>query len=95
MNTTDLLVKLLNVADYRWNDKEMVCVSLWGDDDKAETERSILQQNGLKLSDVRQLKILGIMSHMVLDDMAVIINLHYDKVLANTNYSEEDLLYLG
>jgi hypothetical protein len=95
INTTDVLVTLLNVADYRWNDKEMVCVSLWGDEDKAETERSILQQNGLKLSDVRHLETLGIMSHMVLDDMAVIINLHYDKVLANTNYSEEYLLNLG
>ena len=95
MNITDLLVKLINVADYRWNDKEMVCVSLWGDDDRVESERSILQQNGLKLSEVSQLKTLGIMSHMVLDDGCVILNLHYDKVLSNTNYSEEFLLNLG
>ena len=95
MNITDLLVKLINVADYRWNDKEMVCLSLLGDDDRVESERSILQQNGLKLSEVSQLKTLGIMSHMVLDDGCVILNLHYDKVLSNTNYSEEFLLNLG
>ena len=40
-------------------------------------------------------KTLGIMSHMVLDDGCVILNLHYDKVLSNTNYSEEFLLNLG
>ena len=76
-------------------DKELVCVAIWGDENKPENVQNILKQNNIAKKDVMKLAKLGIVQSVVLDDMAVIIKMDYTRVLNATDYSEEYLLNLG
>ena len=92
---SDTIEKLLNVAEHSWNDKDLVCVAVYGHEDKPENITSILKQNNIKKADVTKLKKLGVVTDFFDDDMAVIIKMDYTRVLNETNYTEEFLLNLG
>ena len=94
-NVVEIIESIINRADYQWNDKEMVCTSVYGHDDKPENVQNILKQNGLDKKEVMRLKKLGIVQEVILDDMAVIIKMDYTRVLNESNYTEEFLLNLG
>ena len=94
-DVTDTIYHIMNNAEHEWNDKELVCVSVWGDEDKPENVQNILKQNNIDKKDVMKLSKLGIVQSVVLDDMAVIIKMDYTRVLNATDYSEEYLLNLG
>ena len=89
------IYKLFEYSEHQWNDKEQLCVAVWGADDKPENVKSILEQNDLDKRDIMKLKKMGIVQDIILDDMAVIIKMDYTRVLNSTNYSEEFLLNLG
>ena len=94
-NVVEIIESIINRADYQWNDKEMVCTSVYGHDDEPENVQDILKQNGLDKKEVMRLKKLGIVQEVILDDMAVIIKMDYTRVLNESNYTEEFLLNLG
>ena len=94
-DVTDTIYHIMNNAEHEWNDKELVCVSVWGSEGKPENVQNILKQNNIDKKDVMKLAKLGIVQSVVLDDMAVIIKMDYTRVLNATDYSEEYLLNLG
>ena len=56
MTVTDLIHKVVGRSDSSWSDKGVISLCYDGDEDKRETERSILQQSGIKLSEVKVLE---------------------------------------
>ena len=56
MTVTDLIHKVVGRSDYSSSDKGVISLCYSGDEDKRETERSILQQSGIKLSEVKVLE---------------------------------------
>jgi len=56
MIVTDLIHKVVGRSDSSWSDKGVISLCYDGDEDKRETERSILQQSGIKLSEVKVLR---------------------------------------
>ena len=95
MSTEDTIKHLMNNAEYQWNDKDYVCLAFYGADDKPENVTSILKQCNVKKKDVTRLKKIGVVHEFFDDDMAVIVKMHYSRVLNATDFSEEYLANLG
>ena len=95
MSTEDTIKHLMNNAEYQWNDKDYICLAFYGADDKPENVTSILKQCNVKKKDVTRLKKIGVVHEFFDDDMAVIVKMHYSRVLNATDFSEEYLANLG
>ena len=94
-NPVSSIYKLFEYSEHQWNDKEQLCVAVWGDDDKPENVQNILKQNDLDKRDIMALKKMGIVQDIIPEPVAVIIKMDYTRVLNATNYTEEFLLNLG
>jgi hypothetical protein len=94
MVLTDLIHKVVGRSDDTWTsrDKKSLYVSYGGDDSKTDSVRSILQQSGVKLSDVKHLQKYGIVTDVVLDDYSVGLKCDLDLVWCLSTYTRKYLI---
>ena len=95
---TDLIYRLVGHSDSTWSrtvegDERQDTLHLGydGDEDRRETVRSILQQSGVRLSEVQRLQEEGVVLDVVLDDYYVGLRLDTDQVELHTDWSREQL----
>ena len=91
MIVTDLIHKVVGRSDSSWSDKGVISLCYDGDEDKRETERSILQQSGIKLSEVRVLEKEGVVRRIWLDDYCCGLELDLERTWLLSEYSKEYL----
>ena len=98
---TDLIYRLVQRSDHTWSrtvegDERQDTLHLGydGDEDRRETERSILQQSGVRLSEVQLLRDEGVVLDVVLDDYHVGLTCSLDSVWVYTSWTREQLLRL-
>jgi len=93
MTITDLIHRLVQRSDDQWHDStdDTLHVGYSGWETRRETERSILQQSGVRLSEVRRLQDEGVVISVVLDDYHVGLTLDIDQVLRYTDWSLQQL----
>ena len=91
MIVTDLIHKIVGRSDSSWSDKGVISLCYDGDEDKRETERSILQQSGIKLSEVRVLEKEGVVRRIWLDDYCCGLELDLERTWLLSEYSKEYL----
>ena len=92
MIVTDLIHKVVGRSDSSWSDKGVISLCYDGDEDRRETERSILQQSGIRLSEVERLREEGVVLDVVLDDYFVGLRCSLDRVWLFSDWSRETLL---
>ena len=99
MIVTDLIHRLIQRSDLCWSEvvdghpeRDTITVGFWGDENRRETERSILQQSGIRLSEVERLREEGVVLDVVLDDFFVGVRCSLDRVWLFTDWSRETLL---
>ena len=91
MIVTDLIHKVVGRSDSSWSDKGVISLCYDGDEDKRETERSILQQSGIKLSEVKVLEKEGVVRRIWLDDYCWGLELDLERPHLLSGYSREYL----
>ena len=91
MTVTDLIHKIVGRSDSSWSDKGVISLTYSGDEDKRETERSILQQSGIKLSEVKVLEKEGVVRRIWLDDYCCGLELDLERTWLLSEYSKEYL----
>ena len=91
MIVTDLIHKVVGRSDSSWSDKGVISLCYSGDEDKRETERSILQQSGVKLSEVKVLEKEGVVRRIWLDDYCCGLELDLERTYLLSGYSREYL----
>jgi hypothetical protein len=91
MLVTELIHKVVGRSDSSWSDKGVISLCYDGDEDKRETERSILQQSGIKLSEVRVLEKEGVVRRIWLDDYCCGLELDLERTYLLSGYSREYL----
>ena len=93
MTVTELLYRLVQRSDGQWHDSQddTLHIGYSGWETRRETERSILQQSGVRLSEVQRLRDEGVVLDVVLDDYYVGLRLSIDHVLRHTDWSRETL----
>ena len=91
MVVTDLIHKVVGRSDYSSSDKGVISLCYSGDEDKRETERSILQQSGVKLSEVKVLEKEGVVRRIWLDDYCCGLELDLERTYLLSEYSREYL----
>ena len=93
MIVTDLIHKVVGRSDYSSSDKDkgVITVSFWGDESRRETERSILQQSGIRLSEVERLREEGVVTRIWLDDYCCGLELDLERTWLLSEYSREYL----
>ena len=91
MIVTDLIHKIVGRSDYSSSDKGVISLTYSGDEDKRETERSILQQSGIKLSEVKVLEKEGVVRRIWLDDYCCGLELDLERTYLLSGYSREHL----
>ena len=98
---TDLIYRLVSRSDSVWSEtveghpeRDTLSLGYSGDEDRRETERSILQQSGVRLSEVELLREEGVVLDVVLDDYHVGLRCSLDHVWLYTDWSRETLLRL-
>ena len=79
MLVTELIHKVVGRSDSSWSDKGVISLCYDGDEDKRETERSILQQSGIKLSEVKVLEKEGVVRRIWLDDYCCGLELDLER----------------
>ena len=101
MIVTDLIYRLVQRSDSTWSrtvegDERQDTLHLGydGDEDRRETVRSILQQSGVRLSEVQRLQEEGVVLDVVLDDYHVGLTCSLDHVWIYTSWTREQLLTL-
>jgi len=101
MVVTDLIYRLIERSDSTWSRtvggdprQDTFHIGYSGDEDRRETERSILQQSGVRLSEVRRLQEEGVILDVVLDDYHVGLTCSLDHVWVYTHWPRERLLTL-
>ena len=99
MIVTDLIDLLISRSDDTWTEtveghpeRDTLHIGFSGDEDRRETERSILQQSGIRLSEVERLREEGVVLDVVLDDFFVGVRCSLDRVWLFTDWSRETLL---
>ena len=99
MIVTDLIHNLFQRSDLVWSEvvdghpeRDTVTVSFWGDENRRETERSILQQNGVRLSEVNRLREEGVVLDVILDDFCVGVRCSLDRVWLFTDWTRRTIL---
>jgi hypothetical protein len=93
VNVTELIYRLVQRSDGQWHDDQdgTLHIGYSGWETRRETERSILQQSGVRLSEVRRLQKEGVVLDVVLDDYYVGLRLDKDQVIKYTDWSRERL----
>ena len=99
MIVTDLIDRLISRSDDTYTEtvdghpeRDTITLGFCGDEDRRETERSILQQSGIRLSEVERLREEGVVLDVVLDDFFVGVRCSLDRVWLFTDWSRETLL---
>ena len=92
MIVTDLIHRLVQRSDSSWSQDGVISLCYDGDEDRRETERSILQQSGIRLSEVERLREEGVVLDVVLDDFFVGVRCSLDRVWLFSDWSRETLL---
>ena len=101
MIVTDLIHRLVSRSDDVWTEtveghpeQDTLHIGYSGDETRRETERSILQQSGVRLSEVERLREEGVVLDVVLDDYHVGLTCSLDSVWVYTSWTREQLLRL-
>ena len=99
MIVTDLIYRLVGRSDTTWTEtveghpeRDTLHIGFSGDEDRRETVRSILQQSGVRLSEVERLREEGVVLDVVLDDYFVGLRLSLERVWLFTDWSRETIL---
>ena len=92
MTVTDLIHRIVQRSDSSWSRDGVISLCYSGDEDRRETERSILQQSGIRLSEVERLREEGVVLDVVLDDYFVGLRLSLERVWLFTSWSRETIL---
>ena len=99
MLVTDLIYRLVQRSDTTWSEtveghpeRDTLHIGFSGDEDRRETVRSILQQSGVRLSEVERLREEGVVLDVVLDDYFVGLRLSLERVWLFTDWSRETIL---
>ena len=99
MVVTDLIYRLVSRSDTTWSEtveghpeRDTLHIGFSGDEDRRETVRSILQQSGVRLSEVERLREEGVVLDVVLDDYFVGLRLSLERVWLFTDWSRETIL---
>ena len=99
MIVTDLIDRLVSRSDDVWTEtvdghpeQDTLGIGYSGDEDRRETERSILQQSGVRLSEVERLIEQGVVLDVVLDDFYVGLRCSLDQVCLNSDWSRNTLM---
>ena len=99
MIVTDLIHRLVQRSDLCWSEvvdghpeRDTITVSFWGDESRRETERSILQQSGIRLSEVERLREEGVVLEYFLDDFYVGLRCSLDRVCSLSDYWTREIL---
>ena len=99
MLVTELIYRLVQRSDTTWSEtveghpeRDTLHIGFSGDEDRRETVRSILQQSGVRLSEVERLREEGVVLDVVLDDYFVGLRLSLERVWLFTDWSRETIL---
>ena len=99
MVVTDLIYRLVSRSDTTWSEtveghpeRDTLRIGFSGDEDRRETVRSILQQSGVRLSEVERLREEGVVLDVVLDDYFVGLRCSLERVWLFTDWSRETIL---
>jgi hypothetical protein len=99
MVVTDLIYRLVSRSDTTWSEtveghpeRDTLHIGFSGDEDRRETVRSILQQSGVRLSEVERLREEGVVLDVVLDDYFVGLRCSLERVWLFTDWSRETIL---
>ena len=99
MIVTDLIHRLVSRSDSVWSEvvdghpeRDTITVGFDGDEDRRETVRSILQQSGVRLSEVERLREEGVVLDVVLDDFFVGVRCSVDRVWLFSDWSRRTIL---
>ena len=91
MLVTDLIHRLVSRSDSSWSRDGVISLCYDGDEDRRETERSILQQSGIRLSEVERLREEGVVTRIWLDDYCCGLELDLERTHLLSGYSREYL----
>ena len=92
MIVTDLIHRIVSRSDSSWSRDGVISLCYDGDEDRRETERSILQQSGIRLSEVERLREEGVVLDVVLDDFYVGLRCSLDRVCSLSDYWTREIL---
>ena len=99
MIVTDLIDVLISRSDDVYTEtveghpeRDTLHIGFSGSEHRRETERSILQQSGIRLSEVERLREEGVVLDVVLDDFFVGVRCSLDRVWLFSDWSRETLL---
>ena len=99
MLVTETINRLVGRSDSVWTEvveghpeRDTVHIGFSGDEDRRETVRSILQQSGIRLSEVEHLRDEGVVLDVVLDDYFVGLRCSLDRVWLFSDWSRETIL---
>ena len=101
MIVTDLIDRLVERSDDVYTEivdghpeRDTLHIGYSGDEHRRETERSILQQCGIRLSEVERLREEGVVLDVVLDDFFVGVRCSVDRVWLFSDWSRRTILSL-
>ena len=99
MLVTETINRLVGRSDSVWTEvveghpeRDTIHIGFSGDEDRRETVRSILQQSGIRLSEVKHLRDEGVVLDVVLDDYFVGLRCSLDRVWLFSDWSRETIL---
>ena len=99
MIVTELIHRIIGRSDLVWSEvvdghpeRDTISVGFWGDENLRETERSILQQSGIRMSEVNRLREEGVVLDTVLDDFCFSIRMNLDRVWLFSNWPRRTIL---
>ena len=92
MTVTDLIHRIVSRSDSSWSRDGVISLCYDGDEDRRETERSILQQSGIRLSEVERLREEGVVLDVVLDDYFVGVRCSLDRVWLFSEWSRRQII---
>jgi len=99
MIVTDLIDRLVERSDDVYTEivdghpeRDTLHIGFSGSEHRRETERSILQQSGVRLSEVERLREEGVVLDVVLDDYFVGLRCSLERVWLFTDWSRETIL---
>ena len=92
MIVTDLIHRIVSRSDSSWSQDGVISLCYDGDEDRRETERSILQQSGIRLSEVERLREEGVVLDVILDDYYVGVRCSLDRVCSLSDYWTREIL---
>ena len=99
MIVTDLIDRLISRSDDTYTEtvdghpeRDTLHIGYSGSEHRRETERSILQQSGIRLSEVERLREEGVVLDVILDDFCVGVRCSLDRVWLFTDWTRSQIL---